>query len=36
MEAGVSDYVWSLEEIAALLPEPTFGARGPYRKKNSN
>ncbi|HEV2495045.1 MAG TPA: IS1 family transposase [Terriglobia bacterium] len=33
MEAGVSDHVWSIEEIAALLPEPTFGPRGPYKKK---
>ena len=32
MEAGVSDHVWSIEEIAALLPEPTFGPRGPYKK----
>ena len=36
MEAGVSNHVWSVEEIAALLPEPTFGPRGPYKKKNSN
>jgi hypothetical protein len=35
MEAAVSDHVWSVEEIAALLPEPTAGPRGPYRKKNS-
>jgi hypothetical protein len=34
MEAGVSDHVWSIEEIAALLPEPTFGPRGPYKKKS--
>jgi hypothetical protein len=27
MEAGVSDHVWSIEEIAGLLPEPTFGPR---------
>jgi hypothetical protein len=33
MEAGVSDHVWSIEEIAALLPEPTFGPRGPYKKR---
>jgi IS1 family transposase len=33
MEAGVSDHVWSIEEIAALIPEPTFGPRGPYKKK---
>jgi hypothetical protein len=34
MEPGVSDHVWSIEEIAALLPEPTFGPRGPYKKRN--
>jgi len=34
MEAGVSDHVWSIKEIAALLPEPTFGPRGPYRKRD--
>jgi IS1 family transposase len=36
MEAGVSDHVWSIEEIADLLPEPTFGPRGPYKKKDLN
>jgi IS1 family transposase len=36
MEAGVSDHVWSIEEIVALLPEPTFGPRGPYKKKSIN
>jgi len=35
MEAGVSDHVWTVDEIAALLPEPRFGQRGPYRKRNS-
>jgi hypothetical protein len=35
-EAGVSDHVWDIEEIAALLPRPTLGPRGPYKKKNSN
>ena len=33
MEAGVSAHVWTVEEIAALLPEPTFGPRGPYKKR---
>jgi hypothetical protein len=33
MEAGITDHIWSVEEIAALLPEPTFGPRGPYKKK---
>jgi hypothetical protein len=36
MEAGVSDHVWSIEEIVALLPKPVFGPRGPYKKKISN
>lgn len=33
MEAGVSTHVWSLEEIAALVPEPVARKRGPYKKK---
>ena len=33
MEAGVSKHVWSLEEIAALVPEPVANKRGPYNKK---
>jgi IS1 family transposase len=36
MEAGIADHAWSIEEIAALLPEPTFGPRGPYKKRDSN
>ena len=36
MEAGIADHVWSLEEIAALAPEPVAKKRGPYKKKNSN
>ena len=33
MAAGNSDHVWSLEEIAALVPEPVAKKRGPYKKK---
>lgn len=33
MEAGVADHIWTLEEIAALVPEPEAKPRGPYRKK---
>lgn len=33
MEAGVADHVWSLEEIAALVPEPVAKKRGHYTKK---
>ena len=36
MEAGVSDHVWSYDEIIGLLPKPVFGPRGPYKKKNSD
>lgn len=36
MEAGISDHVWSLEEIAGLIPEYKPRKRGPYKKKNSN
>lgn len=36
MEAGIADHVWSLEEIAALVPAPVAKKRGPYRKKISN
>ncbi len=35
MEAGITDYLWSLEEIAGLIPEEAPKKRGPY-KKNSN
>jgi hypothetical protein len=33
MEAGISDHVWSLEEIAELVPETAAKKRGPYKKK---
>lgn len=35
MAAGVSDHVWSLEEIAALVPEPVAKKRGPYKKREA-
>jgi IS1 family transposase len=35
MEAGISDHVWSLDEIAALVPEPIAKKRGPYRKSEN-
>lgn len=35
MEAGVTDHVWSIAEIVALLPKPTFGPRGPYKKRST-
>jgi hypothetical protein len=33
MEACVSDHVWSLAEIATLVPEPKAKLRGSYNKK---
>lgn len=33
MEAGISDHVWSLEEIAALVPEPVAKKRGAYKPR---
>jgi hypothetical protein len=36
MEAGVADHVWSYDEIIGLMPKPTFGPRGPYKKRISN
>lgn len=33
MEAGISDHVWSLEEIAALAPIEAPKARGSYKKR---
>lgn len=36
MEAGISDHVWTLEEIAALVPELVATKRGSYKTKDSN
>ena len=36
MQAGVSDHVWSLEEIAALVPEPVAKKRGTYKKREAS
>jgi IS1 family transposase len=33
MEAGISDHVWSLEEIAGLVTEAVAKKRGNYKKK---
>jgi hypothetical protein len=32
MEAGISDHVWSVEELIGLLPAPEIKVRGPYKK----
>lgn len=36
MEAGLSDHVWSIEELVALIPERKPAKRGPYKKRISN
>jgi hypothetical protein len=33
MAAGISDHVWSMEEICNLVPEPEAKKRGPCKKK---
>ena len=35
MEAGVSDHIWQVEEIVALLPALQYGPRGSYKKRIS-
>ncbi len=35
MAAGISDHVWSYEEIAALIPEPASKPRGPYKLRQN-
>ncbi len=35
MEAGISDHVWSLEEIASLVKDEEPKKRGPYKKANN-
>lgn len=34
MEAGVTDHLWTLEEIAGLIPEEEPRKRGPYKNKD--
>ena len=36
MEAGISDHVRTLEEIAGLIKDDEPKKRGPYKRKNSN
>ena len=33
MEDGLTDQVWSVEELIALLPEAEVKTRGPYKKR---
>jgi IS1 family transposase len=35
MEAGISDHVWSFEEIAGLIPEPVAKKRGTYKPRGT-
>jgi IS1 family transposase len=34
MEAGLTDHVWSIAEIAALVPEPVAKKRGAYKPRS--
>lgn len=36
MEAGLTNHVWSLEEIAGLVKDDVPAVRGPYKKRISN
>lgn len=35
MEAGISGHVWSIEEIARLIPEPVAKKRGSYKTREA-
>lgn len=35
MEAGISDHVWSIEELACLIPEPVTKKRGQYKPRQT-
>lgn len=35
MEAGICDHVWSIEEIARLIPEPVAKKRGSYKTREA-
>jgi IS1 family transposase/lambda repressor-like predicted transcriptional regulator len=35
MEAGIADHVWSIEEIAKLVPEPVAKKRGAYKPRQA-
>jgi IS1 family transposase len=36
MEAGLTDHVWSIAEMASIVPEPEPKKRGAYKKRISN
>lgn len=36
MEAGLTDHIWTVEEILAIMPERKPGKRGPYKKRNNS
>jgi hypothetical protein len=33
MEAGLTEHVWSVEELISLLPQPQAKKRGPYTQR---
>ncbi len=36
MEVGLTNHVWSVAEIAALVPEPVAKKRGSYKPRQTN
>ena len=36
MEVGLTDHVWSVAEIATLVPEPVAKKRGSYKPRQTN
>ena len=36
MKAGITDHLWSIEEMVDLLPLDIPDKRGPYKKRISN
>lgn len=35
MEAGVTNKLWTIDDLVSLLPEPVYGPRGPYKKSGT-
>lgn len=33
MESGLTDHVWTVEELLSLIPEIKTTKRGPYKKR---
>ena len=33
MQAGLTDHVWSMDEVVGIIPEESPKKRGPYKKR---